>query len=108
MYHSIFLEDMLDLVNIHRVYDHKTPRGLEEKIPLMFRWLKAMIHPDGEISFFNYASFGIAPTFDELKKYAIRLNLFKIQSDKKRLTILENSAYARVEVDDLVASNEFE
>jgi len=103
MYHSIFLEDMLDLVNIHRVYGHKIPRGLEEKIPLMFKWLKAMIHPDGEISFFNDASFGIAPTFDELKKYAIRLNLVKFQSDKKRLTILENSSYARVEIDDLVA-----
>lgn len=103
MYHSIFLEDILDLVNIHQVYNQDIPQGLKEKIPLMLEWFQAMIHPDGEISFFNDASFGIAPTFDELKKYALRLNFKKFNSNKRRLTVLNNSGYSRVEFDDLVA-----
>jgi hypothetical protein len=33
-------------------------------------WLQTMCHPDGEISFFNDAAFGIAPALAELMGYA--------------------------------------
>lgn len=100
MYHAIFLEDLLDLVNIHRVYGKKIPRDIERKISSMFAWLQTMCHPDGGISFFNDATIGIAPTLDELKHYATRL---KLPHNNDTATHLKNSGYIRVEKENLVA-----
>ena len=54
MYHSIILEDLLDLVNI------QSPLFLTDHITRMFRWLTVMTGPDGEIALFNDAANGIA------------------------------------------------
>jgi len=75
MYHSIFLEDLIDLVNIHQVYKRSLPDNLEKKISQMLGWLKCMSHPDGEISFFNDSAFDVAPLFADLFDYAGRLNI---------------------------------
>ncbi|MCC7279507.1 MAG: alginate lyase family protein [Chromatiaceae bacterium] len=40
------------------------------KATAMLDWLAAMTHPDGAISFFNDAAFGIAPTLADLERYA--------------------------------------
>lgn len=82
MYHSIVLEDLLDVINIYRTYkiqnDSFSYLEAENKcakvIPKMINWLYAMSHPDGEISFFNDAAFGIAPKPAVLFEYANRLN----------------------------------
>ena len=106
MYHVIFLEDLLDLVNIHRTFKHKLPDGLEERVKPMFSWLLAMCHPDGEISFFNDAALGITPSVKEIQDYGQRLNFFGLLNDvsgKFLLTRLEASGYSRVELDNLVA-----
>ena len=106
MYHVIFLEDLLDLVNIHRTYNHKLPDGLEERVKQMFSWLLAMCHPDGEISFFNDAALGITPSVKEIQDYGQRLSFFGLLSDvseKNYLTRLEASGYSRVELDNMVA-----
>jgi uncharacterized heparinase superfamily protein len=77
MYHALALEDMLDLVNVARVYPGVISAGdvrlIEERIPLMQRYLAAMCHPDGEVSFFNDSAIGIAPSPAELHRYAERL-----------------------------------
>ena len=81
MYHALALEDMLDLVNIaaahpaefalaHRVKQLERWRQI---IPGMLRWLIVTSHPDGHISLFNDAAFGIAPENAELFDYAARL-----------------------------------
>ena len=105
MYHVIFLEDLLDLFNIHQVFDYKQPKGLEQQIPLMINWLENMCHPDGEISFFNDASLGMAPSVMELKNYASRFG-FK-QSNQNQLVRgivdLPYSGYSRVETSGAVA-----
>ena len=75
MYHCIFLEDLLDLVNIHNVYSKKIIPKLLSKITVMFYWLKTMSHPDNDISFFNDSAFGVAPNHNELLRYANRLNI---------------------------------
>ena len=106
MYHSIFLEDMLDLINIHRTYNCEPPNELEKIIPIMFNWLKAMCHPDGKISFFNDSAFGIASSVEEIESYGLRLNLLKSSSDfntKHRITNLSSSGFTRVAFSDLVA-----
>ena len=102
MYHGIVLEDLLDLVNIFKVYSpviHENSPFLQakliDKIDQMLNWMHTMVHPDGKIPFFNDAAFEIAPTLSELESYAKRL---KIEyTDKKQLPVihLKSSGYAR-------------
>jgi uncharacterized heparinase superfamily protein len=106
MYHSIFLEDLLDLINLHRAYNHELPNGLEQKVPMMFNWLKTMCHPDGEISFFNDAAFGVAPSFKEIENYGAKLKLLELPGDYNDMRCLNNlseSGFTRVAFKDLVA-----
>jgi len=102
MYHAIFLEDLLDIFNIHQAFNKQFPYDITNKITSMFDWLCAMCHPDGEVSFFNDSVIGIAPNLTELEKYAERL---KIALSKKidEFTHLCDSGYIRVQKDNLVA-----
>lgn len=107
MYHSIFLEDLLDLINITKVY----PKVVNQKIvnkwirisKQMLRWLDIMIHPDGQISFFNDTALEIAPSFDKLKNYFQRLGLCYNFSKFRRVEHLSDSGYLRVTSDNMVA-----
>ena len=105
MYHSIFLEDLLDLVNLHQAFNHELLNGLEQKIPMMFNWLKTMCHPDGEISFFNDSAFDVAPSVKEIENYGVKLKLLELSSfDNKRYLInLSESGFSRVAFKDVVA-----
>ena len=103
MYHSLFLEDLLDLVNIHRAYNKEIISGVKDKILPMFDWLNSMCHPDGGVSFFNDTAFGVAPSLNELLNYAERLNIKKVSEKVKALVYLQDSGYIRVEGKDLVA-----
>ncbi len=76
MYHALALEDILDLINITTAFRAAVPdkwRALVESWPGVARkmrdWLRVMCHPDGEISFFNDAAIGIAPSLGELERY---------------------------------------
>jgi len=77
MYHSIFLEDLLDLLNIAGAYTNRLPATLvapwRDASLRMLDWLQGMTHPDGQIALFNDAAFGIAATADELTAYACRV-----------------------------------
>ncbi len=79
MYHSLILEDLLDLINLSAALPNVIPA---EDVALwssaasrMLGWLEKMCHPDGRISFFNDAAFAIAPEPFELHAYACRLGL---------------------------------
>jgi len=80
MYHALALEDMLDLANVATAYADAIPvdrKGFvarwPETVGRMRHWLAVMCHPDGDISFFNDAALGIAPSPSELEDYARRL-----------------------------------
>jgi len=111
MYHSILLEDVLDLLNIDEAYGHPLSgafrRTLRDTAADMRRWLQAMVHPDGEIAFFNDAAFGIAASPSDIEGYADRLNLpaSPAQSQRlpHRLEHLARSGYLRLENADAVA-----
>jgi len=78
MYHSIILEDLLDLINLSHVYpnvNHGLLPDWPEEAGKMLCWLRHMTHPDGRISFFNDATFGVAPEAQELEAYAARLGV---------------------------------
>lgn len=67
MYHSIILEDLLD------VYQATGKKELRTPIEKMLHFLAEMLHPDRQIVLFNDAAFGIAPEPDALFDYAERL-----------------------------------
>jgi uncharacterized heparinase superfamily protein len=79
MYHSLVLEDVLDLVNLGVAYPDAFGAGVAQECrrvaALMLGWLASMCHPDGHMAFFNDAAFGVAPTRVELEAYAARLGL---------------------------------
>ena len=93
MYHASALEDLLDLINIRHAFGHPVPAHWIEAQQRMWRWAQIMCHPDGGISFFNDAAFGMAPQLAELERYADRLNLAAPRLDRRPLEILEASGY---------------
>ncbi len=108
MYHAILLKDVLDLLNLTRVYSERigasqTARW-RDTVSRMLDWLQAMTHPDGDLAFFNDAALGIAPTLAKLADYARRLEISApaaVLSDAEgstapqRFTLLPDSGYAR-------------
>lgn len=105
MYHGIILEDVLDLINIKCVFAAEEPllQELGGYAHRMLFWLQAMCHPDEEISFFNDATFGIAPRLNELEAYSDRLGLESPIELTDRLTHLRDSGFVRIVQDDAVA-----
>jgi uncharacterized heparinase superfamily protein len=94
MYHALVLEDLLDLVNLCRVY----PRRLEAEeadwrrfASKMLGWLEQLTHPDGQIAYFNDSVQGLAAAPSALRAYATRLGV------KPATTSLGTSGYVRLE-----------
>jgi uncharacterized heparinase superfamily protein len=79
MYHATLLWDMCDLVNLAEASSVELlqTRSTEwrEVVKRGLDWLNAMIHPDGQIPFFNDASFGIAPELKDIQAYAKSLGI---------------------------------
>ena len=100
MYHSIVLGDILDLVAADRVYPSIVPGQLTDRWARvagdMFKWLAAMCHPDGDISFFNDAAFGIALTPAQLQACASVLGVNADAPPKENFIRLEPTGYVRV------------
>ncbi len=95
MYHELVLEDILDLINLRACYSLEIP-DWSDVASRMLGWLIQMTHPDGEISFFNDAAFGIAPHPAEIRDYAARLAITPSQNP------LGESGYVRLEQGDTV------
>ncbi len=96
MYHAIMLEDMLDLVNLHRTFGMEVPPGWHVVIEKMRAWLSVMSHPDGEIAFFNDAAIGVAIAPARLEEYAQRLGYPRLEPLPMPVTSLPESGYVRV------------
>lgn len=113
MYHSIFLEDLLDLINLSQNYprtiNHERIQHWRCVAKRMLTWLALMCHPDGEVSFFNDSAIGIAPSPENLIAYANRLGLRSeelaegITPSGSGLKVLSESGYVRYEARNLVA-----
>jgi uncharacterized heparinase superfamily protein len=63
---------------------------------MMFKWLTAMCHLDGDISFFNDAAFGIALTPLQLRACAKALGLDAGAPPEEGVVHLEPSGYVRI------------
>ncbi|MDD5035526.1 MAG: alginate lyase family protein [Methylococcaceae bacterium] len=110
MYHALALEDMLDLANLAAAYPDAIPQHRlaqvghwPQIIARMRLWLADLCHPDGEISFFNDAAVGIAPTPAELEAYAGRLGLSTLSEPIEGYAHYADSGYIRVRRGDMLA-----
>jgi uncharacterized heparinase superfamily protein len=102
MYHSIILEDILDLVNIMRTYGRTIPMSWLSSAEKMLFWLKAMCHPDKKMGFFNDCAFGIAPDPMDLEQYAVSLGFPVVDSLRDGINQLSGSGYVRLQKGDAV------
>jgi len=114
MYHALALEDVLDLINVGHAMSRAFPdywMGFADTWPgvaqRMRTWLRVMCHPDGEISLFNDAAIGIAPSPAELERYANELlDASEVSgsgldaSDAVRVVQLSDSGYIRADTSD--------
>jgi uncharacterized heparinase superfamily protein len=96
MYHAIVLEDLLDLANLLRAYGQKTPPSWITQVSRMRRWLATMVHPDGDIGFFNDVALGIAPSRNQLEAYARNLGLPAATDWEQCFVHLQDSGYLRL------------
>ena len=105
MYHALFLEALLDLINLSYTYSNHISSNQvllwKQKAQKMMGFLEEMCHPDGEISFFNDAAIGIAASKEKLLKYCDRvgvLNVRKIENTKNlNFFHLTDSGYIRLQ-----------
>lgn len=103
MYHSLAVEDILDLISITARYC----RGLTSQqataakawprlIQPMLTWLSVMTHPDDQLAFFNDTAFSIAPIGAELRAYSARLGQAKAAPLQVPHHVLPHSGYHRL------------
>lgn len=102
MYHSILLEDLLDLVQLSRRFPEGIPAETAQRwshvAERMLRWASTMSHPDGEPPFFNDAALGIAPTLPQLSAYAHSMDVQVPGGPEEGITVLATSGYARMQM----------
>ena len=110
MYHSIFLEDVLDLINIAETYSGiiagETLETFRETASRMVTWMVGMSHPDGQIALFNDSAFDVAPSPAALVAYARRLALPLAESmtvARSQMHHWPDSGYLRLTFPDAVA-----
>ncbi len=110
MYHSLMLEDLLDLLNLTDAYSTALPsRWMGQRAQWrntarrMRRWLVLMTHPDGELALFNDSAFNVAPHPDELHGYARRLGLGPVFMPGLGAHHLAHTGYVRIETPEAAA-----
>lgn len=102
MYHSLVVEDALDLVNFARAFGAAVPAGLDGVLPRMLSWLVSMLHLDGDISFFNDAAIGIAANSADLLRYGRSLGIepepsvANLRANQPTVRDMPASGYARL------------
>jgi uncharacterized heparinase superfamily protein len=79
MYHSLALEDLMDVYNI------LPSEKLQKKIEKGLNWLNTMICGNGELPHFNDCANGIAPSFDSLLDYALDLKISYNKIEEARI-----------------------
>lgn len=106
MYHALFVEGLLQILMLERVFSYRKndafyalSNQICTKLPAMLQWLKNMLHPDGDISFFNDSAFGISPSFASLAELAAKFALSP-KSDNSKFSSLGQSGYFRMALQD--------
>ena len=102
MYNGVIHEDLLDLIQILRVYDRRVPKRWLKKAHEMGVWSRTMLHPDMDIPFFNDAAFGVASSFQDRLAYANTLGIEAPEEPQDGIHPLKSSGYYRLQQGDFV------
>jgi len=102
MYHSLAMEDLLDLYQLKSILPSNFPsQEIQEKFLSGMNWLSYLSYENGELAHFNDCANGIAPTFKELKDLGKRLGLnWSLTADIK-FNYLQKSGFAIVKDDNI-------
>ncbi len=97
MYLSLILEDCLELLGLDAAYPNlvRAPFAslkLGDITSKMVQWLRTMLHPDGEIPYFNDAAFGVAPSPSALFEYSRARNI-TVGPAREPNVVLQPSGY---------------
>ena len=94
MYHSLAMEDLLDLISIsNKVPSNYPSKEILKKYHRGMSWLETMIYNNGELAHFNDCANGIAPKYSDLEDYAIKLGIAKEKSSINKLYIHKESGF---------------
>jgi uncharacterized heparinase superfamily protein len=94
MYHSLAMEDLLDLISISNKVPNNFPSNeILRKYNKGMSWLETMIYNNGELAHFNDCANGIAPKYSDLEDYAIKLGIAKEKSRINNLYIHKESGF---------------
>jgi len=85
MYHSLAMEDLLDLYQLTRSLPSSFPnQEIQEKFQIGMNWLHYMSYSSGDLAHFNDCANDIAPTISELNELGQRVGLnWALNSDIK-------------------------
>ncbi len=96
MYHQIMLYRVLDCLNLVKNNDYQNQELLsllQEKACLMLGWLNVITYENGDIPLLNDSANGIAPTTQQLNKYAQNLQIYKLLTTNHQLL---DSGYRKI------------
>jgi len=103
MYHSIILEDLMDVIELNRLFpnciDKTLVKEIENTIHKQIYWLNHMLHPDNEISFFNDSSNGIAQSPKKIMVFyelLFKKHIAFKSYDKLNFEYLQNSGFCSI------------
>lgn len=101
MYHSLMLEDILDILNISRAYQYVDKKmllnNLRNKSTQMLNWLEIMSFSDGKMSLFNDSAFNVSQDYKTLINYAEELGIRKIDSQiENEIIHLKETGYVKI------------
>lgn len=101
MYHCILLWDLLELYNLARDSNDERFDAFITHWAVVIEnglaWLSVMSHPDGDISFFNDAAFGIAPSPQQIMRFASSVGIQAAEASQDGITMLDDSGYSRLQ-----------
>ncbi|WP_416137200.1 heparinase II/III family protein [Halomonas sp. HK25] len=96
MYHATLIWDLADLIHLAECSGlaelRQRAEGWRETLARGLAWLEMMSHPDGDVGFFNDATFGIAPALADVKGYADCLGV-QLPADSGRLVARQAGDY---------------
>ena len=79
MYHSLFLLDILDLINLYKAYPENFNQNFKDKLlnsqKALYKWLISVQHIDQSLPFFNDTCNQISLEFQKINDYMSCLNL---------------------------------
>jgi uncharacterized heparinase superfamily protein len=94
MYHSLAMEDLLDLISISDQLPSNFPKEvIIEKFEKGMLWLQTMIYNNEELAHFNDCANGIAPKFSQLVNYAYELGILGPNLDVPKFIYHKSSGF---------------